>query len=384
MTFSKPTKTIQIVAGMDQGGVERGTLEFALYMKNKGIDMHVASSGGQLVAELEAAGITHHTLPLQRRDPITLIYNTIKIIQLMNREKFKIAHARSRGPAWATYLACSFTKTPMITTFHGAHNIQNGLKRFYNSSMVRGERVIAVSKFMQEHILKNYKWFADESTIDVAPRGIDTEAFDTNKVSATDVKDIRQKYEATDADIVIALPGRITRLKGQSDFIKSLAILAEETTLPSWKAWIIGGAKGSKQTYLEELNAEIAAAGLSERIIFTGAQSNMPLFMKAADIVVSASTHPESFGRTTLEAEAMGTPVVATAHGGSLETVKNGETGYLSEPSNPESMTKMLRQLIINPEKRTTMGDNARKWAHNEFSTEATCEKEWACYKKVL
>ena len=74
---------------------------------------------------------------------------------------------------------------------------------------------------------------------------------------------------------------------------------------------------------------------------------------RLADVVVSASTSPEGFGRVVAEAQAMGRPVVATSHGGARETVVPGSTGWLVPPGDPRALAEGLAEALkLGPEER--------------------------------
>jgi glycosyltransferase involved in cell wall biosynthesis len=370
-------KVLQVTAALNEGGVERGTLEMAAFTIAQGSDSFVASHGGKLVPELAALGAVHFQLPLTKRDPISILYNAICLSLLVKSEKIDIVHARSRAPAWAAWFACKLTGARMITTFHGTHKIQNKLKWFYNSSMVRGERVIAISQFIKEHVIKNY--YVPESLIDIAPRGFDPEIFNPSEFSSEDIYRIRKKFSLSADDFVISLPGRLTRWKGQEIFLQALAQLKDYP----WRALLIGGA-GKKHAYEKEMKSLCRSLGLDARVHFLGSQSEIAQFYAISDIVVSASIEPEAFGRVAVEAQAMKKPIIATAHGGSLETVLDGESGWLVPPGDTESLASVLRQVMSAQYNLVDISNRGREWVAKHFTTGQTCQAEWASYQKVI
>jgi glycosyltransferase involved in cell wall biosynthesis len=125
--------------------------------------------------------------------------------------------------------------------------------------------------------------------------------------------------------------------------------------------------------------------GLSDRVLFAGVQTNVSLYYAAADVAVCSSIETETFGRVAVEAQAMGKPVIATAHGGFLETVRHGVTGLLVDPEAPAEMTAALEQLLaMSPGDRAAMGAEARRWVTQNFSVEKMCEAEFSAYKQIL
>ena len=369
-------KILQVTAALEQGGVERGTVEMAAFIVSQGAESLVASQGGRLVTELEAQGSRHVFLPLAKRNPAAILYSAVQLRRLILREKISLVHARSRAPAWAAYLACRWTGVPFLTTFHGTHRIQNSVKKFYNSIMVRGRRVVAISEFIKSHILHNYA--VDESLIDVAPRGYDPVVFNPESIDPQQVEQLRESLALEQGLPVIALPGRLTRWKGQALLIEALAQFRD---VP-WQALFIGGAD-KKTAYLEELKSMVDLFGISERVHFVGDQSEIALYYLLSDLVVSASTEPEAFGRVAVEAQAMGRPIVASAHGGSLETVVDGETGWLFKNRDAADLAKTLRKALSGADLKK-IGTNGRRWVAANYTIDRMCRAEWAAYEKVL
>lgn len=376
--MSQPLKILQVVAGLHEGGVERGTLEMSEHILGTGAESYVASSGGRLVSDLEEKGARHFLLSLDRRTPWAIVKNAFALAAIIRRCDIDLVHARSRAPAWATLLACKATNVPFLTTFHGTHKIQTSFKRFYNSSMVRGERVVAISQFIRAHVIENYA--VPPEKIDVAPRGFSPAEFNPDAISLQQVAQLRGSLGIGESDLAVSLPGRLTPWKGQVEFLASLARL---TDLPGWKALLIGGA-GKKLAYERKLRNLCKEYGLEDRVIFVGSQKNMVLYYAASDLVVSASIEPEAFGRVAVEAQAMAKPVIATAHGGSLETVVDGETGWLVPPADREAMTALLREILSGKYRLDKLGLRGRAWVLENFTTDKTCRAEWGAYRKVL
>lgn len=369
-------KILQVTAALNEGGVERGTVEMAAFTVSQGAESYVASNGGKLVAELEASGGIHNRLPLDKRTPWHIAYCAWRLMQIIREKNIGLVHARSRAPAWAAFIACRLTDTKFITTFHGTHKIQNRFKWFYNSVMTRGERVIAISEFIKQHICDNYQ--VPEDCIDVAPRGFDPAIFDPVLYSDQDCQDLRQSLGIKPDELVVSLPGRLTRWKGQTIFLQALS---EVKDLP-WRALLIGGA-GKKIAYQEELKRLITDLKISDRVIFLGSRSDIARCYAASDLIVSASIEPEAFGRVAIEAQAMGKPVIATAHGGALETVQDGVTGWYCQPSGID-LSEKLRHALDDPAQMKRLGTAGREWVQSKFTVEKMCAAEWAACVKVF
>lgn len=364
---------------MRSGGVERGTIEIAEAIRDQGWRAIVASSGGAMADELMRKKIEHVVLPLKAKNPFKMWRNIGKLTQLIKQEHIDIVHARSRAPAWSAYLAAKRAGVPFITTFHGTYNQQSVLKRWYNSVMVRGTRIIAISRFIETHMQKYYA--PNPAKIRLIPRGADLSKFDSKKINPLQMQALAESWAVgDDHPPLILLPGRITRWKGQHIFIEALAKLPHR----NWMAVIMGDDKGHSK-YREELRALIKEFSLDEHIRFAPNTPHMPEAYALSHMVVSASTDPEAFGRIPVEAQAMGKPIVATNHGGATETVLDGISGFLVKPDDADAMaTAMQDALELTLEKRDAMVTAGYNHVLKHYSTKQMQTKTIAVYQEVL
>jgi len=306
---------VQMLPALDSGGVEKGTLEVGKYLVDHGHRSLVISSGGRMVAQLEREGSEHIAWPVGAKRLSTLRYIR-KVRELLVREKPDILHLRSRLPAWIGYRAWkglpAHGRPHLVTTVHGPYTPGR-----YSSVMVRGERVIAISDMIREYILRNYP-SVDPGVIRVIPRGVDPKAYPHGyRPPAEWLAQWRAQHPQLEGKFVITLPARLTRWKGQEDFIRAIAGL-KRRGLPVHGV-LVGDAHPRKQYYADELRAQVAAAGLDGEITFTGHRSDMKEIMAVSDVVLSLSLDPEAFGRVSLEALTLGRPVAAYDHGGVAE-----------------------------------------------------------------
>ncbi len=373
---------LQIVPSLETGGAERSTIEIAAALVREGFTALVASAGGRMVAELEEAGGEWIAMPANSRSPATLWTNARRIRDMIRVRNIKLVHARSRAPAWSAFWAARQTKVPFVTTYHGLYTARSPLKRFYNSVMARGDAVIANSEWTARHISSEYG--SAPKKLVVIPRGVDLARFDPARIPAERVRQLRADWGATESDIVILLPGRLTRLKGQLVLIAALQKLAGESQRQSVRAVLVGDTQ-ARSAYEQELQRAISAAGLARNVIMAGHVNEMPTAYLAADIVVSASTQAESFGRVTAEASAMERPVIATDHGGARETVLPGVSGFLTPPGDSEALAQALRKMIAaGPAARAAMGAEGRAHIARNFTVERMTADTIALYRELL
>jgi len=360
------------------GGVERGTVEVADAVVRAGGRALVASSGGPLAREVERAGGTHVTLPLASKNPFVVRANARRLAEVIEREGVDIVHARSRVPAWSAWWAAKATGRRFVTTFHGTYGAGNWLKRRYNAIMTRGDRVIAISAFIAEHIRQVYG--VPASRIRIVHRGVDLGRFDPKLVTAERVIKLANAWRLTDGLPVVMLPGRLTRWKGQTVFLDAIARLGRNDV----RAALLGGADG-RENFRAELERRIARLGLESVARLVDHCNDMPAAYMLADVVVSASIEPEAFGRVVAEAQAMGRLVVATDHGGARESVVAGETGWLAPPGDPDALAEAIKgALAVSPDSRRAIMERAQAHIAENFSKEAMCAKTLAVYDELL
>ena len=378
-SYHKPA-ILQVLPSLESGGVERTTCEIAQAIVDAGMEAYVASAGGQLVETVEECGATHITLPLASKNPVTLYRNRARIEEVIEEHTISLVHARSRAPAWSAYYAAKQCKVPFITTFHGTYGTKGIGKKRYNSIMLKGQRVIANSNYIKQHILDNYT--VDPQHIRVIPRCVDIRQFDPSNVTNEQVNAFKDAHMIPSDMPVIMLPGRITEWKGHALLIEALVALKEE----SWVCIFVGDDK-DHHAYRARLEEMIIRHDLIDRILFTGHSHHMQVAYTVADIVISASTNPEAFGRVAVEAQAMGKPVIATAHGGALETIIDGRTGWLVEvgDNTTEQLSHEIQQVLHLPqEEKEKLAYRAIDHVRREFSLRHMQQRTLDLYEEVL
>jgi len=368
---------VQIVPEMDEGGVEGETLDFAVYLAQLGHRSIVISGGGRLVQHLEKQGVEHILWKHIGDKNLKCLQYLTKLRNFLIVENVDVLHLRSRLPAWIGYLAwkmLDFSIRPaLVTTFHGFYSVNS-----YSTIMTKGERIIAVSRVIKNHILKNYS--PDPEKIALIHGGYHEKMFDPEKVDSMRTERLRRRWNIDGSKIVIMLPGRLTEWKGQHVLINALGRLKDQEFVA-----ICIGDTDDNPSFTQKLKDQIKRLDLDERVKLVGHCQDMPAALSISDLVISASSsQPEAFGKVAIEAMAMGKPVIATKHGGSLETVRDGETGWLVPPGDAESMAGALQNAIKNKETLKTIGKNGRDWVQQHFTALQMCKKTITLYKELI
>jgi glycosyltransferase involved in cell wall biosynthesis len=375
---------LQVLPALVQGGVERGAIDMAAAQVAAGWRAIVASAGGPLVRELTRAGAEHVTLPLDTKNPLAIRRNIQRLSELIRTEQVDLVHARSRAPAWSAWAACRELGIPFITTFHGVYGLGPfKIKRAYNHVMTRGTRVIAISNFIRAHLEDEYGVPVDR--IRVIHRGVDTATLDPNRVSPQRLIQLAQRWRLPDDGRVIMLPGRLTSWKGHMLLIDALAELKRRAGgALNIRCLMIGQDQG-RTAYRAAILAHAKLRGVDGIVHIIEDCNDLPAAYMASDVVVSASTRPEAFGRVVAEAQAMGRPVVAPQHGAAPEIVINGVTGWLFQPGDINGLATALETaLSLDQEGRVRLAEAAIERARRLFDKADMCMKTLAVYDEIL
>ncbi len=377
-TQQKVPVVLQVIPSLGAGGAEQGCIDVAAELVKSGAKSIVVSNGGARIPEILRGGSLHFDLPVHSKNPLIMWRNIGRIKRLIKQHNVDIVHARSRAPAWSAWKACKNTSARFMTTCHAPFNISGKAKRFYNSSIARGERVIAISNFVRDYLLKNYE--IDQRNIRVIHRGVALEKFHPSSVAPLHLIKLSQEWRLPDGCTIVMMPGRITRWKGHLFLIEAIAQLNREDVF----CVLIGDDQGRSE-YRQELETAIAAKGLEGRVRIIGHCNDMPAAYMLSTVVVSASTDPEGFGRVPVEAQAMGRPIVATDHGGAQETVIAGYTGWLVPPSNAEALSAAIKEALdMDGTERAHMATNAMMHVAENFTRERMVDETMNVYAELL
>ena len=375
---TRPPTVLQVLPALVTGGVERGAVDIAGAIVDGGGRAIVASAGGPMTHEVIRLGAEHVKLPVDSKNPFIMWRNIRRLVNLVEAEKIDIIHARSRAPAWSSWLSSRRTNKPFVTTFHGTHGNKSTIKYYYNSILTKGEVVIAISGFIAGHIRQNYG--VPAGRIIMIPRGIDLGKFDLTKISKERVVNQATKWRLPDGVPVIMMPGRLTRWKGHLILIDAIKELGHK----NFQCLIVGSDQG-REMYRRELENLINQYRLADVIHVIDHCEDMPAAYMLSDIVISASIEPEAFGRVVVEAQSLGRLVIAANHGGARETVVDGETGWLTPPGDAKALGSIInRALVQTAKERQVFSEQAIQHIQNKYSKSNMCNKTLEVYNTLL
>ncbi len=383
--MSSKIKILQVIPKLGYGGAETGCFDLAHYLHEHNCKSYIVTSGGPLLKYINKKKVKILRLPVQSKNPILILLNSILLTLIIFFLNVDIVHARSRAPAWSCLIATKLTRRKFVTTFHGTYNFKSDLKKWYNSVMVRSDLIIAGSNFIFSHIKENYsKYLSNKKKFLVIFRGINTDYFNPKKIKESDKNLLKKKWNITDEKKIILLPGRLTEWKGQEMFIEAISLLKKNLSEIEFIAVILGSDQGRK-IYKKKLIRLVEQHRLSGNVIFVDHLELMPIAYEISTVIVSSSIEPEAFGRVSVEAQSMEKPIVASNIGGSNETIINDKTGFLFKAGDSKNLSEKLKE-VLNLSELTLNGIGAegRKNIIAKFNVEKMCNTTYSEYKKLL
>ena len=383
--MSSKLKVLQVIPRLGYGGAETGCYDLAHYLYEQNSFSYIVTSGGELLKYVDKKKVKIIRLPVQSKNPILILFNTLIITMVILLLNISIVHARSRAPAWSCFFATKITGRKFVTTFHGTYNFKNPIKKFYNSVMLKSDLIIAGSNFIFSHINENYfKYLNAKKKFLVIFRGINTDYFDSSTILDSEEDKLLKKWDIKRGKKIILMPGRLTEWKGQELFIEAINLVNKELGHEAFYAVILGNDQG-RSIYRKKLIRLVEQHRLNNQIKFVDAHKKMPTAYKIANIVISASIEPEAFGRVVVEAQSMGKPIIASNIGGSNETIIDNKTGILFESGKAESLSKKIIEVLqLDETTLKTMGNEGRKNVIKKFNIEKMCFSTYSEYKKLI
>ena len=379
---------LQVVPRLDAGGSEQATVEIADALTRAGASALVASEGGRMATAVTQTGGEVIALPVASKNPLTILANARRLRRLIEDRNVDLVHARSRAPAWSAFLAARATGRPFVTTYHGAYGSVGPLKAAYNSVMGRGDRIIANSRYTAALVAERHHVARDR--IRVIYRGIDAATFDPLMVPPGPVAKLRESWGVPPGTKVVLQAARLTGLKGHRLTIEAASRLKREGALVSAVIIFAGDAPG-KAGYRQELLDLIARNGLGDKIRLVGHCHDMPAAFLASYVALVPSLVAETFGRTSVEAQAMGCPVIVSNLGALPETIVSPEqdasrfTGWLVPANDAVALADGLRlALSLTPAERAKIGQRASARVGVEFALSQMQAKTLAVYDELI
>ncbi len=372
---------LQVLPALGVGGLEQGAIDIAEAIVKGGGRALIAGETGSLVARLRYVGGEHVEMSFRKRFSWRYFSSRVQALrELIKQEKVDLVHARSRYPGWVAAWACKKENVPLVTTWHGVHKTWFWPKKLYNSGLLRGQRVIAVSEHIAARLKAEYSFVKEK--LRVIPRGSDPEVFSPDTIKGERMSRLVEQWNVEDESRIILMPGRLTRWKGQEVLIGALGYLAAQYPDDKWVCVLAG--PGVETSYAQSLYRLAEERGVAGRLRFVGACSDMAAAYNLAQVVVVPSQKPEPFGRVSIEAQMMGCWVVGSADGGVKETVSHGATGTLVAVGDSQALAQAIKEVLdVPPEFMAERKEEIRARALAHYTKGHMQEATLAVYEEV-
>jgi glycosyltransferase involved in cell wall biosynthesis len=387
VAFSRPLSVLVVAPTLHAGAADAGAIDLVRILRGGGHRVIVASNGGRLEDEVTDAGAEFVRLDVADFNPIFIARAAFALTRIVRERRCDLIHAHGRAAAWAGYIVSRMSGVPLLTTWYKGYREQNVFKRLYNSAMVRGERVIAVSDQIAELIVERYR--TPPERIWVVPAAIDMARFDPAAVSEDRLDTIRRSWGVAPDTKVILVVGRMLRRKGHHVAVKAVHWL-KERGLKDFVCVFAGEDQG-RTRYTGELWDLVSASGVTDVVRLAGAVDDMPAAYAAATVVVSAAVQLEGLQRAILEAQAMARPVVVSdlAAGPDVvlapPAVTDDRMTGLRVPAGDEQAlaAALIRLFSLSDAGRAAIGARGRAWIGEQFDAPNIARATLSLYAEV-
>jgi polysaccharide pyruvyl transferase CsaB len=368
-------KILMATMSLGIGGAETHIVELALELKRRGAEVLVASNGGVYVPDIEAAGIRHFSVPMNRRNALYMLKSYILLRRIIKKEKPDIVHAHARISAFICGLLYKTMKFPFVTTAHGVYQLGAGLKYLTNW----GQKTISVSDDISAYLTDNYG--IDKRDIIATINGIDTEKFSP---AVSGVK-IAKEFGLNPKAPTICHVSRID--ESTSLAARQLIELAPELNrrLPGVQVVIAGGGDVFDEI-LEKAQQANEKTG-RKTVVMTGSRTDINEVLAAGDVFVGVS-------RAALEAMAEAKPVILSGSQGhvGLFTPENAalarESNFCGRGCGVSTEQQLLDDIMrcfteLTPEELQALGEFGRQLVMNDYSVKRMTDDAEQAYEAV-
>lgn len=349
-------KILLLTTHVDLGGIGMYVFSLAKGLMQRGHEVCVVSSGGDMLPLFNANKIKHIAIDIRTKSEISpKVFSAYrKVLRIAQSEKAEIIHAHTRVTQVLAHLVSRRTRLPYITTCHG----------FFKPRLFRkifpcwGRRCIAISEAVGEHLANDFK--VDRKRFVIVHNGVEMERFDPRKFSGQDKAAFKINYHLNPAAPLIGTVARFSSIKGQRYLILAMNRIHQEN--PAVQLLLVGD--GPEKDRLARMVQEL---GLTNNVFFIPSTLDTSVPLSILDVFVFPSLL-EGLGLAIIEAQAMGVPVVATDVGGIYTLVKDGINGFLVPPKDSQSLARAILNLLNDKELAGTFAQKAREQAKQQFN----------------
>ena len=353
------------------GGIGQYIVSLTKALRSKGVECLVASSGGDLEAELIRSDIRHIRLDINTKFEFgpKVFCAASSLAQIIKEEKIDLLHAHTRVAQVVSSLASQYAAVKYITTCHGYFKPKLS-RRLFDTW---GEKVVAISDAVSEHLKNDFK--VDAKRIEIIYNGVDVNRF--SKIYSADEITRAKRSLSLHSGAVVGTMGRLSSVKGQKFLIEAMREVISKTD--NIQCLIIGS--GPEEAALKSLARTL---GVEDHIVFTGAAYiDIPLYLSCMDVFVLPSIK-EGLGLALLEAMSSARPCVASATGGICNIVKDGINGILTPVGDSGAIARAILKILNDSVLKNSIAANSRDFVKNKFSIDVMADKMMDLYGRVI
>lgn len=355
------------------GGGERHVADLTRALFERGHEVHLAVRPHSPLRELlPGPRVRWHELGLRNALDVMSAW---QLAETIRREKIEILHAHVGRDYTFCGIAARMVKRDQPVRFFLTRHHFNPIKTnpVYAWTIGEARRLIAVSGSVQMRLTEAFPQLADR--VVVIPNWVDLRrAGKLNIEIARGLLGIKRNW-------AVAIVGQLTPLKRQDLFIRAAAQLIRERNWTDVE-FVIAGAPGTAEAdedYAASLRAEIEQLGVGEQVRLLGFVNDMPMRLRAFDVVVVPSDN-EAFSLALVEAMGAACAVVATRVGGMAEIVEDESNGLLIEAGDEWALSTAISRLLVDRTMRLKLGEAARARVQERFEREAVIDQIEALY----
>ena len=358
----KKFNLLQIVPSLDSGGVEQGTIDVANSQAERKNLNFIISNGGKMTPYINKAFVEHINLPVHSKNFIKIPFLAKKINKIIDEKNVNILHIRSRAPAWLLPFIDK-KKIKTVSTFHNIYGHQNIIKKIYNNQLANVDKIVAISEYVKNEIVKIYKIRSNKITI--INRGTDTDFFNPESCNLDILQNFYNKNRIDLEKKIILYPGRLTEWKGQIEFLKLVEFFKNQSVI----FYFVGDNKNL--SFYNKFIKKIKEKNLGDqcRIIGHLNREELKMMYRCSDIVISAPLKPEGFGRIASESLSMKKIILGYNFGGISNQFEKLDSIYRIYPFDLIEMRNKINLVLdLEEDKIINMGNVARNHIKKYFS----------------
>ncbi|HEY8009032.1 MAG TPA: glycosyltransferase [Methylocella sp.] len=374
---------LQLVPDLDANFTAQAAIDIAAALDAAGARALIACAGGRMTGELQAKGGIFVPFPSRSKNPFAMALNARRLARLIATERADIVHVHSRALAWVAYGATRMTQTPLVTSFQSGGRGANPITLRYNSILARGDAVLADSYFSAELARKLHTPAA--AKIRVVRQGVDCRIFAPGTVAPARVHDVRRGWKVAPHEQIVLLMAQTSHAGAPKLLIEAARLLTRSGLTGVKFILAYDGKAGAIARVIDKAIAKDGLQGIMYRVL----SPDMPAAYLAASVVVVL---PDGLQQpacdAAIQAQAMGTPVIAANTGAAPEIIlappmvgESARTGFLIKPGDSAALAMAIAHVLnLGASAAGKLSSRARRHAEMHFSTEHICAETLEAY----